>query len=160
MAVTRMWSKKMPTTPSNFQDALAYARAQHRFLNPPSNYGSTWEGDCQAFCHCAYGLFGGGEPSAYAQWQALHPKQRHATSNTARAPLGALLFSKGRTPFGHIMIAARPFRDGTPAAWSTDLWETGRVGKVPRTAPHTEWGHEILGWGTAINGYDLDLKGH
>jgi hypothetical protein len=33
----------------------------------------------------------------------------------------------------------------------------GRVDKVPRSAPATHWGHRNLGWGTSINGYELDL---
>lgn len=147
----------LPLTPNDVEEALAYCRAQHRHLDPPPQYGSTWQGDCQAFCHVAYGLLVGGNATAYLQWLDLEPGHRHRTSDTSRAPLGALLFSKGSTRFGHIMIASRPLPDGTPAAWSTDLWATGQVGKVPRSAPRTQWGHRILGWGTEINGHRLDL---
>lgn len=148
----------MPTTPNTAEQALFYARTQHRHCDPPDKYGSTWMNDCQAFCHVAYGMIDGGNASAYLQWLDLNPDQRHATGHTHHAPVGSLLFSKGRTPFGHIMIAARPFKDGTPAAWSTDLGGIGLVTKVPRTAVRTEWGHDILGWGTAINGHRLDLR--
>lgn len=148
----------MLLTPSNTEETLAYCRAQHRRVNPPDKYGSTWEGDCQAFCHVARGLLDGGNATAYLQWLDLEPQNRVATSDTSKAPLGSMLFSKGSSRFGHIMIAARPFRDGTPAAWSTDLWRTGRVGKVPRSAVRTEWGHQILGYGFEINKHRLDMS--
>lgn len=146
----------MPSTPNHVEEALAYCRAQHRHLDPPDKYGSTWTGDCQAFCHVAYGLLTGGNDTAYHQWLNTRPDHRYP-GGTDKAPLGALLFSKGRTPYGHVMIACRPFRNGTPAAWSTDLWRTGQVGKVPRTWVAEKWGHDILGWGTETNGHVLDL---
>lgn len=145
-------------TPHGVEATLKYCREQHAHCDPPPPYKPDWHNDCQAFCHCAWGLFTGGEPSAYAQWLALTTKQRHRTGDTGSAPLGSLLFSKGATPFGHVMVSARRFKSGTPAAWSTDLRKIGQVGKVARTAPHTAWGHTILGWGTAINGVDLDLS--
>jgi len=146
-------------TPHNTQETLLYCQQQHAHLDPPDKYGSTWHNDCQAFCHVAWGIMSGGFGSAYAQWLGLDSEDRHVTLDTSHAPVGALLFSKGTTPFGHIFIAARPFASGTPAGWSTDLWKYGKVGKVARTAPRTAWGHRILGWGTSINGFELDLTG-
>jgi peptidoglycan hydrolase CwlO-like protein len=75
------------------------------------------------------------------------------------APLASSLFSKGSTPFGHTWIKKRPFPNNTGAGWSTDLWKTGLVGPVANTAPHTVWGHELLGAGLSVNGYALDLTG-
>lgn len=149
----------MTLTPNNVPETLLYCRQQHAHLNPPPEYGSDWHNDCQAFCHEAWGVTEGGFGSAYAQWLGLAPEDRHPTSDTSAAPPGALLFSKGSSPFGHIFIAAHPFASGVEAGWSTDLWQDGKVGKVARTAPHTAWGHTILGWGTSINGYRLDLTG-
>lgn len=149
----------MTDTPRNRDEMLLYCREQHQNCSPPSKYGSTWEGDCQAFVHVAWGVLTGGFGSAYMQWLGLDPSDRHPTSDLSSAPLGASLFSKGSNPAGHTYIAARHFASGVPAAWSTDLWQTGKVGKVARSAPASSWGQKLLGWGTSVNGYALDLSG-
>lgn len=146
-------------TPNNIPESLGYAIAQHTHLDPPDAYGSTWEGDCQAFCHVARGLLSGGFGSAYAQWLGLDPEDRIVLTDLSKAPLGSSLFSKGSTPFGHTWIMARPFPNGAPGSWSTDLWKTGCVGKVLVTASQTKWGHRPLGAGLSVNGYALDLTG-
>lgn len=153
----------MSTTPHDAEETLAFARAQHRHLDPPDKYGTTWHNDCQAFCHCAWGLLTGGFATAWLQWLGLHPDDKHITADLSGAPLGALLFSRrpsGGT--GHVWLAARPMSDGRPGSWSTDTNPDafGGVGKVHRTYPRDAWGHVLLGWGTSVNGVQLDLTHH
>lgn len=152
----------MTDTPNNRTAALAYARAQWQHLDPPAKYGSTWHNDCQAFAHVCYGLLTGGFATAYAQWLGLDPEDRHPTTDTSKAPVGALMFSRGANPAGHVWLAAWPFPNDTPGSWSPDFNAEvyGGISKVPRNAPRDRWGHTILGWGTSINGYRLDLTGN
>ncbi len=150
-------------TPNNLSEMLLACQQQHEHMNAAAfGYGADWEGDCQAFVHCMWGV-GGGFGSAFAQWLGLDAEDRltltELKGDLANAPLGASLFSKGSSPFGHTWIRARPFPSHTPGSWTTDLWKTGLVGKVPINAPHTEWGHALLGAGLSTNGYALDLTG-
>lgn len=111
---------------------------------------------CQKYVRSAYGipaLFG----SARAQWEGADPEDRHPGGNPADAPIGAALCFQS-SPFGHIIYAARPFPSGTPGAWGTDMVRTGWGDKHPRTAPTTQWGQPYLGYLTAVNDYDLQLK--
>lgn len=148
----------MTYTPRNYEEALGYARycAAHPTMQAPTKSG-TWEGYCQVFVRTCYdvpALYG----SAYAQWLGLDPEDRHVGGSPSDAPLGSALFFKGSNPSGHIDLAARPFKNGTAAAWSNDLVVFGQIDKVARTAPTTAWGQTYLGYGTAVNGYDLRLK--
>lgn len=141
----------MTDSPRDFRQALDHAAAEH---DHPSQ---DWEGFCQKFVRSCYGipsLFG----SAFAQWVGADPEDRHAGGKPSDAPLGSALVYKGSNPFGHIMLAARPFPNGTAAAWSNDLVRTGRIDKVARTAPTTAWGQGYLGYLTAINDVDLRYK--
>lgn len=140
----------MSLSPRTTDQAFAFARAQH------ASGTLRWARRCQEFVHDAYGvgpLFG----SAYAQWLGAHPADRHPGGNPADAPLGSLLCTKGVSPYGHIYIAARDFRNGSPGAWSNDLVVTGRIDKVNRNAPMTHWGHRYLGYITSVNGVDLRM---
>lgn len=150
-------------TPNNIPETMAYCLAQHEHLDPPMQYGDTWQGDCQAFNHVARGLLGGGFGSALLQFFGLDPEDRltmeELNSSLDNAPDGSSLFSKGSSPFGHVYIARRPFKDGRKGAWGTDLPKTGHVGAFLRDAPLTVWGHTPLGAGLSVNGYALDLSG-
>lgn len=149
----------MTTTPRDFEQALAYLRDQARHMDPPAKYGNDWHNDCQALAHVEYGVMEGGNPSAYAQWLATPAEHKHVGGDPAKAPLGALLCSKGSSPFGHIWTAARPFDSGTSGGMGPDMnpHVFGGVSKFPRNAPMTVWGHRYLGWITEINGFSLDL---
>jgi hypothetical protein len=148
-------------TPNNLNQMLDSCVSQHEKLDSAYwGYGPTWEGDCQAFVHCMWGLRTGGFSSAYNQWLGLDSEDRIVLTDLNKAPLGSTLFSKGSTPHGHTWPSARPFASGTPGSWSTDLPRTGHVGKIARTTPLVEWGHRPLGAGLSINGYALDLTGN
>jgi hypothetical protein len=133
-------------SPRTVEQALAFARAEH------DDATMDWGGYCQRFVRTAYGipsLFA----SAWAQWLGADDEDRHPGDDPADAPLGAALCFKGSGPYGHIMLAA-----GEGGAWSNDLVRTGEIDWVTRTAPTTKWGQTYLGYLTAVNDYDLQLK--
>lgn len=136
----------MTDAPRTVSQALAYAKDQR------DHETYDWTGYCQKFVRSCYGLpgmFG----SAWAQWLGADPEDRHVGGNILDAPVGAGLCFKGSGPYGHIMLAAR--NDG---AWSNDLVTAGDINFVDRDRPTTKWGQEYLGWLSAINNYDLDLR--
>jgi hypothetical protein len=138
-------------SPNTWRQALDIAQAE---AAAPSQ---DWTGWCQKFVRTTYGippLFS----SAWTQWLGADPENKHPGGTPSTAPLGAALLYKGTGPFGHIMLAARPFANGVPAAWSNDLVEWGQIDKVARTAPSTEWAQGYLGYLTAVNDYDLQLR--
>lgn len=139
-------------SPRDYTEALAFARGQA--ASPTQD----WTALCQSFVRSCYDippLFG----SAFAQWLGADPEDRHEGGDPADAPLGSGLCFKGASVNGHIELAARPFKkSGTAAGWSNDLVTTGRINKVARTAATSHWGQTYLGYVTAINGYDLQLK--
>lgn len=144
------WRTTMPDAPRDYAHALMHAQTQH--AHPSQD----WTGYCQKFVRSCYGipmLFS----SAWAQWLGARPEHKHPGGNPAHAPVGTALCYKGSGPYGHIMLAARPFPSGTAAGWSTDLVRRGKVDKVSRTAPETQWGQGYLGYLTAINGFTLPL---
>jgi hypothetical protein len=154
----------MTDTPHNLPEMLSACAAQHQHQTASAfGYGADWEGDCQAFVHVMWGLLVGGFGSAYLQFLGLDPEDRltmtELKGSLANAPLGSSLFTKGTSPNGHTFPKSRPFANGHAAGWSTDLWRTGLVGKVPVTAARTEWGHRELGAGLSVNGNALDLSG-
>lgn len=139
--------------PVDFEAALAFARAEHR------DRSQNWTGYCQKFCRSAYHL-PGGFGTAYAQWLGLPDDEKHVGGHLSEVPVGAMIFSKGKNPAGHIFIASRPFgKTGTAAGWSTDLVRLGYVDKIARTAILSSWNHTYVGWGGSLNGYDLRYKG-
>lgn len=134
-------------SPRTFDEALAFARAES--ADPTED----WTGYCQRFVRTAYGipsLFG----SAWAQWLGADPEDRHAGGDPSDAPAGSALCFKGAGPFGHIDLGARD----EARAWSNDLVTVGDIDNVDRTAPTTKWGQRYLGYLTAVNDYDLQLK--
>lgn len=143
----------MKPTPNSIEEMLAFARAEH--AQPSRN----WKNDCQMFARRAYGDLDGGFGSAIAQWDGAPADHKHRGGDPDEAPLGALLCFVRRDGlgFGHIMPAARPFPNGTAAAWSNDLVRTGFIDKAARTAPITEWGHRYLGYLWTVNGYEIPL---
>lgn len=148
-------------TPNNVPETLAYCAAQSQHLDPPAQYGDTWQNDCQAFVHVAHGVMEGGFASAKAQFFGMPSELRHPTQDLSGAPAGANLYSAGSNPAGHTWVGSHPFKSGTPAGWSTDFnpHVTGGVWKVSRNAPRDIWRHTNLGWGLGINGYEVDLTG-
>lgn len=141
----------MTVSPNDFRQALIFAQAQH--AHPTQS----WEGMCQSFVRKSYGLpglFG----TAYAQWLGVDDEDKHIGGNPDDAPIGSALCFKGSNPDGHIDLAARPFHDHDGGAWSNDLVTYGHIDKVLRSAPETHWGQKYLGYLTAVNGYDLQLK--
>lgn len=140
----------MVDSPRTVEEALAFARAEHEHET------EDWTNFCQRFVRTCYGipaLFS----SAFTQWEGADPEDRHAGGNPADAPLGSALCYKGSGPFGHIMLAARPAGD-VPGAWSNDLTRTGDIDWSARTAPTAKWGQLYLGYLTAVNDFDLQLK--
>jgi hypothetical protein len=137
-------------TSVDFLGALHNEQQEH--LNPTQD----WTGFCQKLARSVYGIPALFE-SAWAQWLGADDADKHVGGDPNKAPAGSALLFKGSGPFGHIMIAARPFADGTPSAWSNDLVREGKVDQVHRTAPIEHWGQAYLGYITAINGWDLDL---
>ena len=136
----------MTDSPRTFEQALAFARAES------AHRSQDWHGYCQKFVRSAYNipsLFG----SAWAQWLGADDEDKHPGGDPADAPLGSALCYKGSSPFGHIDLAAREI-----GAWSNDLVRDGYIDWVPRTAPVTKWGQKYLGYLTAVNDYDLQLK--
>jgi len=132
-------------------EALAFARHQHHIDS------RAWEGMCLAFVRTAYGI-PAKYPSAISAWEHCPPSHRFPGGRPYHAPVGAALcFSGGAKSFGHIMIAARDFPNGKHAAWSNDLVVPGRIDKVRRNAPVTEWGEHYLGYITQVNGVNLRL---
>jgi hypothetical protein len=137
-------------SPVDFNAALAFERGQH------ADATQSWLNLCQSLCRHAYqlpALYG----SAYAQWLGLDPEDRHVGGTPDDAPLGAPLFFKGTSAAGHVMNKRRPFKSGATSAWSNDLVRAGGVDAVLATAPETHWGQKYLGYGRALNGYDLQL---
>lgn len=142
----------MKAVPNSVGQALTFAQHQH------SNPSRDWTGYCQMFCHDVYGV-GGGYASAIAQWHGAPASHKHVGGDPDTAPVGSLLcfVRTNGTGFGHIMLAARDFPNGTAGAWSNDLVRTGKIDKVARTAPITEWGHKYLGYIWTVNGYEIEL---
>lgn len=141
----------MSTSPRDFNEALKWAQGQA--ANPTAD----WTGYCQKFVRSCYGipaLFG----SAWAQWLGADEEDRHVGGDPDDAPLGSALCYKGSGPYGHIVLAARPFKSGAGACWSNDLVKYGDIDKVHRDAAVTKWNQPYLGYLTAINHYDLRLK--
>lgn len=141
----------MSESPRTWGEALGYAQAQA--LAPSED----WTGFCQKFVRSCYGipaLFG----SAWLQWLGADEEDKHRGDSPSEAPVGAVLCFKGAGPFGHIDLAARPFPNGTAAAWSNDLVTWGQIDKVARVAPTAAWGQGYLGYLTAVNGFDLQIK--
>jgi hypothetical protein len=141
----------MTLSPRDTSQALLYAarQAQH-----PSR---SWAGMCQMFVRSSYGipsLFA----SAWAQWLGADPEDRHRGGHPSEAPVGAALCFKVSGRYGHIMLAANNFGNGTRAAWSNDLVAKGRIDKVARTSPTVHWGQGYLGYLTAVNDWDLRLN--
>jgi hypothetical protein len=145
-------------SPKTYLEALEVAQWWHEHPDAPApTKNGTWAGYCQAFVRTTYGippLFA----SAWAQWLGADEEDKHPGGVPSEAPLGAALLYKGSAPYGHIMLAARPFPAGTAAAWSNDLVAHGDIHKVSRTAPTSAWGQGYLGYLTAVNDYDLQLK--
>jgi hypothetical protein len=138
----------MTFTPNGPGQALLAAMHEHD--HPSQN----WKAYCQKFCRKVYEvppLFS----SAYTQWLGADPEDKHVGGHPDAAPVGALLCYKGSGKYGHIMVAANPFKSGTAGAWSNDLVRTGKIDKVSRTAPTTHWNQKYLGYLTAINHYDI-----
>lgn len=138
-------------SPNDYLEALAVA--QREGAHPSQD----WEGYCQKFFRLDYlipPLFS----SAWTQWLGADVEDRHAGGSPSEAPLGSALCYKGTGPFGHIMLAARDFPSGVPAAWSNDLVVWGEIDKVARTAPTSAWSQGYLGYLTAVNDYDLQLR--
>ena len=138
-------------SPNTFNEALLVA--QREAVNPSQN----WAGYCQKFVRTTYGippLFS----SAWAQWLGADDEDKHVGGHPDDAPLGSALCFKGTGPYGHIDLAARPFRSGKEGAWSNDLVDYGRIDKVLRTAPTSQWNQRYLGYLTAVNDYDLQLR--
>lgn len=147
----------MTNTPVDMEAALLWYRRQAVDMQVPAElHSNTWLNYCQAAAHYAYQV-GSGNGSAYAQWLATSPEHRHPTTNLHSAPVGSFMCTKGSSPFGHIFIAAHPFKDGHDGGWSNDLVVAGNIDKVAREAPHLIWGHRNLGWIEEINGFVLDL---
>lgn len=131
--------------------ALAYARHEH-FTNH-----DVWEGMCLNFVRNCYGI-----PPKYATaweaWVNCPSAHKHPGTSPYHAPVGAALcFRGGSKGYGHIMLAARPFPNGTHAAWSNDLVSWGSIDKVQRNAPVTHWGQTYVGYITQVNGVNLRL---
>lgn len=119
-----------------------------------------WTGYCQMFVRKAYGI-GPGSASAWAQWLALDDDERHSADEKgglpADAPLGAALFFKGSSPFGHVALKKRD-QDGRLFMWSNDLRRVGQIDAVSVNAPYRQWGQTYLGWGETLNNADLPLE--
>lgn len=138
----------MTDAPRSVKEALEFARAESKAET------QDWENLCQSFVRKSYGalaLFA----SAWAQWLGADPEDKH-TGPIEDAPVGAPLCFRGGT-FGHIMLAAHPQGD-EQRAWSNDLVRTGDIDIVERTRPISQWGQQYVGWLSAINDYDIDLK--
>lgn len=144
----------MSLTLNTVDDALAYWRKAAGGYVPPDLGQRNWAGMCQSLFRRGWGS-GGGFASAKAQWYGADPEDRH-TGPAESAPVGAGLCFLGGT-YGHIMGAARPFRNDDSAAWSNDLVVTGDVDKVGRMRPVAKWGQQYVGWVTSVNGVDLRL---
>jgi hypothetical protein len=140
----------MPESPRTFDEALAFARAEH------DRETEDWTGYCQRFVRTCYGI-PSGFSSAWTQWLGADDEDRHPGGSPANAPVGSALCYKGSGPHGHIMLAARPDGD-EPGAWSNDLVRAGDIDWASRTAPTTKWGQGYLGYLIAVNHYDLQLK--
>lgn len=141
----------MTVSPNTWREALEVAKTE------AAHPSQDWTGYCQRFVRTTYAipaLFS----SAWTQWLGADDEDKHVGGSPASAPLGSALCYKGSGQYGHIVLAARAFSNGVPAAWSNDLVEWGRIDKVARTAPSTEWAQGYLGYLTAVNDYDLQLK--
>lgn len=140
-----------PTAPRDWEQTLSWASGQitHRDRD--------WAGLCQMFTRMASGC-PGGFGSAFAQWNGMPEAARHRGGRPQDAPVGSRIFTKGESPFGHVMIVGRPFSDGTHASISTDAVRLGWPDRVSSTGLIQAWGHQYLGWGENQNGLWLDIK--
>jgi hypothetical protein len=133
-------------SPRTYEQALEFARHEHE------RESQDWDGMCQKFvrtCYSIPALFA----SAWAQWNGADPEDRHPGGKPADAPLGSALCFKGTSPFGHIMLAARD-----NGAWSNDVKRQGDIDWCTRSFPATHWHQNYLGYLTAVNDYDLQLR--
>ncbi len=147
-----------PLSPRDYLEALAWFQSESKkpFGSAPTP-SHNWGGYCLMDFRISYGI----PPqalTAWAAWLTADPDSKHVTTDLSEAPLGAALITKGSNPAGHVYFAARPFKNGTPGAWSNDLRRYGLLDKVARNAPAPVWGHQIVGWMDECNGYDLRLK--
>lgn len=135
----------------DFNEALAFARQES------GNPSQDWTGYCQRFVRSCYAI-----PSLYSsawtQWLGADSEDKHVGGSPSEAPIGSALCFKGSGRYGHVDLAARPFLTGSDAAFSNDLVVYGEIDKVLRIAPVTRWNQAYLGYLTAVNGYDLQLK--
>lgn len=136
----------MTLSPRTFDQALEFAQAEH------ADATMDWKGYCQRFVRMSYGipsLFG----SAWVQWLGADPEDKHPGTDPDDAPVGAALCFQGGE-YGHIMLAARGL-----GAWSNDLLRVGEIDYVTdRNLPTSRWGQTYVGYLTAVNGYDLQLR--
>lgn len=139
----------MTTTPNTVGEALEFMRREHKH---PTR---SWKARCQEIFRTALGQEQGKYGTAYQQWLNAPANRKHVGGNPNHAPVGAGLCFKGDGPDGHIMIAARPFANGVPGAWSPDLVRTGHIDKVHRDAPVKVWGQKYLGYITSCNDRDI-----
>lgn len=136
--------------PRTVREALEYARAEH------ADSTQDWTNYCQRFvrsCHGIPSLFS----SAWTQWLGADDEDKHPGHDPGEAPVGAALCFRGGT-YGHIMLAARDTAGGDEGAWSNDLVRRGEIDHVTRTRPVTQWGQTYVGWLSAVNDYDLQLR--
>jgi hypothetical protein len=149
----------MSDSPRNWKEALLWFQEEQQkpYGSAPTDSGN-WGGYCQMDARLSYAI-PARDASAWAGWLAADDEDRHPGTDPATAPIGsALIWKGGSKGFGHIEIGAFPFRDETPAAWSNDLKRYGQVDKVRRTLTTETWGQVYVGYLTAINGFDLQLK--
>jgi hypothetical protein len=139
-------------SPHSIEQAFKTAREEHQH---PSR---SWKGRCQEFVRTILGQTVGRYGSAYAQWINCPDSRKHKGGDPKNAPLGSALCYKGSGPNGHIMLKAHPFPNGSPAAWSNDLVEPGKIHKVSVYAPTRVWGQKYLGYITNINGRDIGKR--
>ena len=135
----------------DFNDVMGYAQEQWHSGR------AIWRGLCQKFCRTAAGA-GGGNASAWDQWKNMPAAHKHPGGHPDDAPEGSALFFKGSAPYGHVMLAKRAFPSGRKSAWSNDLVRSGAIDPVLRTDPTTHWGQGYLGYGTQLNGVNLDVN--
>lgn len=96
---------------------------------------------------------GNGRPWAINFWLAAKKWGRVVeTSDPTRIPRGALVFTKGRSVYGHVFIAL-----GNGYCASTDYPTARKIGKARITDLLAGWGHVLLGY-VEITGDGLDLR--
>lgn len=118
--------------PNTCAQAVAWAKSHETTV-----YHSDYYDRCDHVVGLAYGFPASGSTTAYAHWQAVPAKYKHAGDRSV--PSGGLAFFGGGA--GHVMISI-----GGGTFVSTDIHGNGTLTETTLAQIENNWGKPYLGW--------------